>query len=315
MTAVNTVTGAVDAAGLGFTLMHEHILCVNWAMRQSVSGWLDREAFIGHAVEEVTSAKKRGVETIVDCTPVNLGRDIHVIREVAEKAEMQIIAATGYYFTEEPSLMAWSADQLAEFLLPDIEKGIQGTDIKAGIIKCATDADGVTDFNRKLLQATARLHRATGVPITTHTSAPSRNGLAQQEVFREEGVDLSRVVIGHCGDTDEYHYLEKLLSAGSFIGMDRFGVDLLFPDEKRVAVVSELCLRGFSNRLVLSHDSACHIDWFPEGFHEQFAPNNNLRHIPDTILPALLREGVNDRWVFAMTVKNPRRLFEQQQAY
>ncbi len=315
MATVNGVLGPIDSEELGFTLMHEHILVANWAMRQSFADWVDVDAHVEYATGEVRSAKERGVKTIVDLTPINLGRDIHVIREVAERAQMQVVAATGFYWTEEPWLQGWEVDRLVEWLIRDIEKGIQGTDVKAGIIKCATDHLGVSDFNRKLLQVTARLHRATGVPISTHTSVQHGTGPGQQDVCAEEGVDLGRVVIGHCGDTEDVEYLESILKRGSFIGMDRFGLDFMLPMEKRVSTIVELCRRGHADRMVLSHDACCHIDWFPKAAVAQMAPRWNFRHIPDDVVPALRKEGVSEEQLRKLTVDNPRRIFEKQGAY
>jgi phosphotriesterase-related protein len=315
MARINGVLGPIDTAELGFTLMHEHVLVANWAMRQSFARWLDRDAHVRYAAGELRSAAERGVRTIVDLTPINLGRDIHVIRDAAERAGMQIVAATGFYWTEEPWLQGWEADRLVELLLGDITRGIQGTDVKAGIIKCATDHLGVTELNRKLLRVAARLHRASGVPISTHSSAAHRTGLAQQDVFEEEGVDLSRVVIGHCGDTEDLGYLEAVLRRGSYIGMDRFGLNQILPMERRVSVVAELCRRGHAERMVLSHDACCHIDWFPMEAVRQAVPQWNFRHIPDDVIPALRKEGVADEHIRTMTVVNPCRIFEAQGAY
>ena len=315
MATINGVLGTIDTSDLGFTLMHEHVMVVNWAMRMSFANWLDREALVERAVAEVSTAKARGVRSMVDCTPVNLGRDIHVIREVADRAAMQIVAATGLYWMDEPWLQTWEVDRLVEYFIGDITDGIQGTSSKAGIIKAATDHPGVTDINRKLLQMAARLHRATGVPISTHTDVHNHSGLAQQDVFAEEGVDLTRIVIGHCGDSDDLAYLEAILARGSFIGMDRFGLDIILPTEKRVDVITELCRRGYAGQLVLSHDACCHIDWFPREQVEMLAPRWNFRHIPDDVLPALRQKGVTDDQLRAMTVDNPRRLFERQGAY
>ena len=217
MAKVNGVLGEFDTSELGFTLMHEHILVCSWAMRQAFPKWIDRDWLVEHAVAELISVKERGVRSLVDLTPINLGRDIHLIHEVADKAGVQIIAATGFYWTEEPWMIGWDADQLVEFLLKDVEHGIQGTDIRPGVIKCATDEPGVTMHNYKLLQATARLHRATNLPISTHTHVHSRTGLKQQDVFEEEGVDLKRVVIGHCGDTEDIELLEEILRRGSLM--------------------------------------------------------------------------------------------------
>jgi phosphotriesterase-related protein len=197
----------------------------------------------------------------------------------------------------------------------DIERGIQGTPARAGVIKCATDHLGVTDLNRKLLQVAARAHRATGVPISTHTSVAHRTGLAQQDVFAEEGVDLGRVVIGHCGDSTDIAYLEEILGRGSFIGMDRFGVDIILGTPERVSTIAELCRRGWAEKMVLSHDACCHIDWFPRELIQQMAPRWTFRHIPDDVIPALRAEGVSDAQIRQMTVDNPRRVFERQGAY
>ncbi len=315
MAKINGVLGAIETAELGFTLMHEHILVANWSMRQAFADWYDRESHVPRAVGELRAAKQRGVDSLVDLTPINLGRDIEVIREVAERAEMQVIAATGLYWTEEPWLMAWEPDRIAEYFVRDIEKGIQGTPVRAGIIKCATDHFGVTPSNEKLLRATARAHRATGVPISTHTSVAHRVGPSQQDVFADEGVDLSRVVIGHCGDSDDLEHLEEILARGSTIGMDRFGLDMLLPTEKRVGTVAALCRRGHTRGMVLSHDACCHIDFGPPGLLESVAPKWNFRHIPDDVIPALRKEGVTEAEIRTLCVENPRRLFERQGAY
>jgi phosphotriesterase-related protein len=308
MAKINSVLGVIDTADLGFTLMHEHILVADWSMRQAFQDWVDLDARIEEAVKEVCSAKQRGVQTIVDATPINLGRDIHVIREVAARAEMQIIAATGLFWFEERWLANWDVDRIVGFLIRDIDSGIQGTDIKAGIIKAATGPSGVTPVNRKSLQVAARLHLATGLPITTHTEAADRTGLAQQDVLEEEGVDLGRVVIGHCGDTDDVEYLEEILQRGSLIGMDRFGLDMILSTEKRIDTVAELCHRSWAERIVLSHDACCFIDWFGETIRDH-PPHWNFRHIPDDIIPALRQAGVSDQQITAMTVTNPAHVF------
>ena len=318
MATVPGVLGPIDTTELGFTLMHEHIFVVRAGRCGSRSpSWLDRDALVEHATREVLSVRERGVGTIADLTPVNLGRDIHLIREVAERAEMQIIASTGLYWMEEPfHIQAWEIDQLVEVLLPDVTDGIQGTDSKAGIIKCATDHLGVTDFNRKLLQVAARLHRATGAPISTHTSVEHEVGPAQQDVFEEEGVDLGRVVIGHCGDTQDVDYLESILRRGSMIGMDRFGLDFILPTEKRVDTIAELCRRGWAERMVLSHDASCFIDWFPAGEHSG-RPRRTGTGVTflDDVIPALGEVGVTEEQIRMMTVENPRRVFERQGSY
>jgi phosphotriesterase-related protein len=309
MTKINSVLGSLDTSELGPTLMHEHILAVNWAMRQCIAGWFDKEAFIKEASEQLLLAKKAGIKTIVDPTTISLGRDVNLLREVAEKTEMQIIVATGCYWTDDLSFLYWETDRIVDALLQDIEKGIQGTTIKAGIIKCATDKAGVTPQNRKQLKVAARLHKLTGLPITTHTHAAEKNGIDQQALFREEGVDPSRVIIGHTGDTEDLEYIETLISAGSYVGMDRFGLDVILPNDARLDTVKKLCESGRADRLFLSHDATVFTDWFSEGLKETYMPNWHIRFISESVLPALREKGVTEKQINQMMVDNPRRFF------
>jgi phosphotriesterase-related protein len=315
MATVQGVLGPIDTAELGFTLMHEHVLIADWSMRQAFADYVD----VPHVVEEAAAALRqaceRGVRTIVDLTPINIGRDVHVLREVARRSGVQIVAATGFYWQDEPWMEAWDHDTLLSYLLRDVRDGIQGTDSRAGVIKCATDRHGVTDLNRRLLEISARAHRRTGVGISTHTSAAHHVGLIQQDVFEAEGVDLSRVVIGHCGDSADLAYLEKILRRGSTIGMDRFGIDMILPTKQRVDTIVELCKRGFAGQMVLSHDASCYIDWFPRELVRKAVPNWNYLHIPDDVVPALRERGVAEEHVRQMTIDNPRRFFERQGAY
>ena len=315
MAQVNGVLGPIEPAELGFTLMHEHILIANWSMRAAFDDWVDLDQVIEFASAEAKSAVERGVKTIVDMTPINIGRDIHVIREVAARSGVQMIAATGLYYHEDPWLENWEPDRIVEWLASDITDGIQGTDSKAGIIKCATDRDGVTETNAKLLRVAARLQRTTGVPISTHTFVGNRSGLGQLEIFGEEGVEMSRVVIGHCGDSKDLDYLGEILAHGCLIGMDRFGLEMILPTQERVDTIAELCRSGYARQMVLSHDACCHIDFYPDPSMRALVPLWNFRHIPDDVVPALRKAGVSEEDIRTMTVENPRRIFEQQGGY
>ena len=316
MPTVDTVTGAVDVTALGFTLMHEHVFVLTEGVNANFPHLWDREARMKQAVADLSEAKAHGVSTMVDLTVLGLGRDVAFVREAARQSGMQIIAATGLYtYDEVPRYFELrDIDHMVDLFVRDIEVGIQGTDIKAAILKCATDEKGVTDGVEKVLRAVARAHRRTGVPISTHTHAASEQGLNQQRIFAEEGIDLHRVVIGHSGDTEDITYLEKLIAAGSYIGMDRFGLHQFMPTERRVATIATLCERGHAGHIVLSHDAMCYIDWFPEEMRAQF-PDFNYLHIPDVAIPALRAAGVSDEHIRAMTIDNPRTIFATRGAY
>jgi phosphotriesterase-related protein len=311
MTKINTVLGSIEVEELGFTLMHEHIFNVNWAMRSAFDNWVDKEAVIDKAVEHMKAARDLGVASLVDVTPINLGRDVHIMREVSERSRVHVVAATGLYYNYEPWMGNWEIDRLVEVLLQDIEQGIQGTNGKAGVIKCASDTDGITPENEKLLRMTARLHLASGIPITTHTDVSAKTGLGQIEIFEDEGVDLSHVIIGHSGDSEDLDYLEGMLKKKVSIGMDRFGLDMILETEKRVSVISELCSRGWAEQMVLSHDACCGMDWFPadtfETMSTQVAPNWNFSFVPGQVVGLLREAGIADDQIRAMTHGNPAR--------
>lgn len=317
MPHIQTATGAIETATLGFTLMHEHIYVLSEGVIANFPSLWDREARIVQAVAALSEAKAHGVSTIVDLTVLGLGRDAPLTREVSRQSGVNVIVATGLYtYDELPHYFVYrDIDHMADLFVRDIEHGIQNTDIRAGILKVATDEKGLTPGVEKVVRAVARAHRLTGAPISTHTHAATERGLDQQRIFTEEGVDLSRVVIGHSGDTEDIAYLEKLMAAGSYIGMDRFGVDSFMPTDKRVAVIAKLCERGHASKIVLSHDTSCYIDWYPEERLKQALPRWHFLHISDEVVPALLAAGVSEDQIRAMTIDNPRRIFEAQGAY
>jgi len=268
-------------------------------------------------VQRLKDVQDRGVKTLVDLT-VGDWRDIPFVKEAVSASGMQVIVATGIYWDVPYYFKAQSGrsiEHIADLFTRDITDGIMDTGVKAGVIKCAADEPGVTPDVERILRAAAKAHRATGVHIATHTHAASEVGLKQQDIFEDEGVDLSRVVIGHCGDSDDIEYIESVLKRGSCIGMDRFGIDVYLSMEKRVATIVELCSRGWVDRMVLSHDACCFFDFYPWELIKDTLTRWNFRHIPDDVIPALRKEGVTDEQLHAMTVGNPRRVFEQQRAY
>src|SRR3989454_10269931 len=252
MPTVYAVAGPMDTADLGFTLMHEPIIVESPGVKENFP-IIDREAEIDKAAAKLKDVMERGVNTLVDLTPGDW-RDIPLVKEVVRRSGMQVIVATGIYW-EVPhhfrSITVRNIDYIADLFDKDIQDGIMDTGVKAGIIKCATDEPGVTQDVERILRASAKAHRATGVPISTHTHAKSEVGLKQQDVFESEGVDLSRVVIGHSGDTEDTDYLCKLCDRGSYIGMDRFGVDIFLPTANRVATIAKMCQLGYAEKMAL----------------------------------------------------------------
>lgn len=325
MPQVNTARGPIDTSNLGVTLMHEHVFIMTTEFTQNYpEQWGDETAREADAVERLNKLKATGVDTIVDLTVLGLGRYIPRIVRVAAATELNIVVATGVYtFNDVPFCFHYlgpgaplnGPEIMTEMFVRDIEEGIADTGVRAAILKCATDAPGVTPGVERVLRAVAQAHRHTGAPISTHTHAPTRRGLEQQRIFAAEGVDLSRVIIGHCGDSTDIDYLEKLIANGSYIGMDRFGMDLILSFEDRVNTVARMCERGHADKMVLSHDAKCYFDALPEESLTTVAPNWHYLHIHNDVLPALKERGVTNEQITTMLVDNPRRIFDHQGGY
>jgi phosphotriesterase-related protein len=297
--------------------MHEHLFVVNPELQSNFPGYggWDEEEQLRSGAQKLNALHAAGYSTLVDATVMPMGRDVRRIRRLAELTDLNIIVATGLYvFDEIPGALSvrppkGQEDPLIDLFRSDIEVGTGSTAIRAGIIKVATDRPGITRGSERVLRAAAQAHRQTGTPITTHSRPRLRGGLDQQRVFAEEGVDLSRVIIGHSGDTTDVDYLEEVVANGSYIGMDRFGIDWI-PFEERVEIVQKMCARGHSNRMVLSHDASLFTDWGSPTF-----PHWHYLHLDDDVLPELRRRGVTDDQIDQMLIENPRQIFENQEPY
>jgi phosphotriesterase-related protein len=316
---VHTATGPVAPEDLGPTLMHEHIFILNPEIHINYpEAWGDEEQRIQEAADRLNELYESGIRTVVDLTAIGLGRNVGRIAQVARRTPLRIVVAAGIYTYADlpfafqmrgPGTVLGGEEFLVNLFLRDIRDGIAGTGVHAGILKCATDKQGLTKDVERVLRAVAKAHRASGVPISTHTHARSRSGLDQQRIFLEEGVDLGRVVIGHSGDTTDFDYLEELIRNGSYLGMDRFGIGTILKFEDRVRVVAEMCRRGHASRMVLSHDAHCFNDWLPEEDWRRLLPDWNYLHIHKDVLPALRASGVTEEQIDTMLTGNPRRIF------
>ena len=328
MPQVQTVTGPVDTAELGQVLMHEHVFVLTPDVQQNYPDeWGSEDERVADAVAKLTALAATGVSTIVDPTVIGLGRYIPRIQRIAERVDLNIIVATGCYTYEDvpfffhhrgPALNAAMGtsvpDPMVDMFVRDIEEGIAGTGVRAAFLKCAIDRPGLTRGVERVMRAVAKAHGRTGVPITVHTHPGSRQGLAVQRVFAEEGVDPRRVVLGHSGDTTDVDHLAELADAGFVLGMDRFGINLDTTFEARADTVVEMCRRGYADSLVLSQDASCYIDWV-DPFVMSMLTQWHYTHIHEDVLPYLREHGVTDEQIETMLVANPRRYFETTGTY
>ena len=318
MREVQTFRGPVAAGDLGTTLVHEHVFVGHPELDQNLPHpeWSE-EAAIEGAVAGLERLWELGIHTVVDLTVLGLGRDVARVARVAERTRVQLIASTGYYTadvlpayfqTHGPGRLVGGPDPLVGLFLRDIEEGIAGTGVRAGMLKVVTDRPGLTADVRRVMEAAATAHRRTGVPITTHTYAPSRNGRDQLALLRGLGVAPDRLVIGHCGDSEDLDYLRELMDAGATIGMDRFGMEHVLPDDRRVATVLALLSEGYAERMVLSHDAAFFSRVTPPSWRAAHVPHWHMENISRRIVPRLLEGGATQAQLHQLMVTNPARL-------
>jgi phosphotriesterase-related protein len=315
MAGVNTVMGTIDASELGFTLMHEHVVTSSAGIPHTFPELIDRERTIDMAIERLREAHMEGVQSYVDVTTIDLGRDVTVLREVAQRSDVHIIAATGIWLDIPRFISRVTPDQLASVFTREIEVGIEGTGIKAGVIKVATSEEGVTPANEIVLRAAARTSKQTGVPISTHTAALAQVGNDQIAIFEDEGVDLRKVYIGHSNDTADLGYLSGLANKGCLLGMDHFpggrGGSLNW--EERVEVIRQLIEMGLADYISLSHDDALSYIGTPEEAAVRRAYNpDGVCFISRKVLPRLRALGIGDEVISTMTIGVPRRYFGAQ---
>lgn len=311
MAQIQTVTGPIEDTQLGQTLIHEHLRVRSEEVVAQFPHLYDEEEEFRRAVKDVSAAKAKGIQTICDPTVMGLGRDVHFMERVARETGMQVVVATGIYTFHylPPHFQNRPVDYMADLFVRDIEVGIQNTSIKAGFLKCATDFQGITPDVEKVIRAVARAHLRTGVPIMTHSHPATGTGLQQVELLLEEGVKPEAILIGHSGDTDSLGYLLRLLDTGVYIGMDRYGLVGSYgtvDTARKNATVAELAKRGYAERMFLSQDYCCTIDWLPRTTASQRS-EWGMTMVVDKVIPALLEAGVTQEQIHTMMVENPRR--------
>jgi len=317
---IQTVTGSTTAAELGRTLMHEHLLIgyPGWES-DTIRPGPTRDEVIAKGVARIEEMQAEGITAMVDPCPNDLGRDVEMMAEVAQRTGFQLICATGLYKQSEGGFPYWhfrsgfgpQTDAMAELFIREIEDGVGDTGIRAGIIKVATGPGRITDYEKTILEAAAKASVATGAPITTHTDKGTM-GDEQQRILTEHGVPAHRIVIGHsCGTSDHAYHLQ-VARGGSYLGFDRFGLEMVQSDVERVAGVLALLEHGAGDRVVVSHDSV----WCwrgapipdPAAFEAMEQVWNPL-HFSRRIAPMLREGGATDEQIERLLVENPRRFF------
>jgi len=313
MAKINTVLGAIDSKDMGFTLSHEHMISAFTGIYKDFPSLLGSGDLMDRVVADLKQAKDGGVNTIVDATTPDLGRDIEFIAEASKRSGVNIIVTSGWWLEIPGFLRSVSSDQLADQFVREIEDGISGTKIKAGVLKSASDMNGVKPEEEVILRAVARAHKRTGVPIMLHSYPAGQVGRQQINILKQEGVDLHRVKIDHSNDTADVEYLSWLCDQGCFLGLDRYpgrGVTTL----GRTKTMKALIDAGYADKLCPSHDR---LALRVEGLNDPVTPELRAKYNPygflfvkKVVFDQLREMGVGESVIDNLCVKGPRHFFE-----
>jgi phosphotriesterase-related protein len=303
---VQTISGLVDPESLGITLPHEHVYIRQWDIdgRFDYTGQIDDDELL---LRELLAFKACGGQTIVDLTVRGIGRAPMRLRALAEQSGLTFVVGCGWYrqtyYPPGDEIDRRSVNELAAELTREITDGLDGTDIRPGIIgEVGTEKGWVSAQEERVHRAAARAQRASGLSITTHSiGAPV--GMAQLDIFEEEGVDLRRVVIGHCDHPFSLRldYLLALLDRGATIAFDSVGAKDKPIEERALEVLLDLLQRGFAAQVLLSHD-VCKV------LHLRAFGGMGYSYLLDTFVPRLRQAGVDDATINMLLVDNPRRV-------
>lgn len=319
---VQTVLGPIPVAELGRTLIHEHLYIAFPGSELEDDGF-NRRAFVDDAVRRMKDLVALGVNSLVDPCPVELGRDPELMAEISERAGINVICTTGFYFEALGLPIYWryrSAEEIAEFYIREIERGIGNTGIRPGAIKAASGKPAISEQEAKFLAAAAMASKATGLPIITHTE-DGCCGPEQQALFVRHGAQAHQCLIGHsCGNPDPAYH-RRICEGGSYIGFDRIGAPMFVKDAVRADNVKRLVEGGWAGRLLLSQDRSCLTRGKP--FHplpERIVPKvEALKRAGDWpapqtylfthFLPMLRERGIGQDAIDGILDENPRRFF------
>lgn len=324
MRTIQTMNGAVAAENLGPVLMHEHFLYgyAGFQGDQTIGGF-DEETVLTECLEAAELAKSYGIQTVVDATTNECGRDVRFLKKIQELSGLNIICSTGYYFEAESAYAYWEfrdkmtdiGAEILEMYRKELTEGIGDTGIRAGVIKLASSYRQISPIEEKFFTAAGKAQKETGCNIITHTQLGTM-GPEQAKLLINHGADPGRIAIGHmCGNTNiDYH--KEVLSYGVYINLDRFGLEgELFhtpTDWERIDLIERLLEAGYEDRILLGHDSVIHQLGRPNVMNaimQEALANANIGDLGFRVIPEMKKRGFRDETIHKFLVENPARFF------
>ncbi|MGH2318686.1 phosphotriesterase family protein [Planococcus sp. SE5232] len=326
MAFVRTLRGDIRPEDLGFTYSHEHIVCrpAYWIEKQADDLLLDDKE---KSKLDVADFKRYGGKSIVDATAVDYGRDVQAVKEISEELDIHIVGTAGFnksflwdagiserlkpvlgdYRTYSEWIDAASVNRLTDFVIREVEEGLEGTSYKAGQVKFGTGYNRISPLEEKTLRAVAQAHLETKAPLHSHTEAGTM-GLEQIELLQSEGVDLSYMSFGHMDRNPDPYYHEQIAKTGAYLSFDGIAKIKYAPESTRIQCILELVKKGYENQILVSGDTA------RKSYYKHYDYGLGLEYIIAKWVPRFIddasRQGFEgEALIHKFFVENPKRCF------
>ena len=307
---INTVLGSIHPDELGITAMHEHILWGPYGWQYDPEWWYHVPKVYQKCSQDLVEYGRLGGKTLVDLSGIGLGRNINFYVEVSQSSRVNVVVCTGFW--AERGIPCYfqnrDVDYYEELFIRELTVGIEGTPIKAGIIKVGNNRDEITELEEILYRAAARASKKTGASVTTHGVESARH---QVEIFLDEKVDPERIIIAHCDAANalDFERDKEIAKRGFNVAYDHIGIDPTWSPQKyalhddvRADMVKAMIGAGHIKKLLLS----CDVNSFSLGWQKS-SPVLGKSVVGDLFrfLPRLHRIGVTTEQFLTMVEENP----------
>jgi phosphotriesterase-related protein len=304
---IHTINGSIEIDSLGLILPHEHLFTD--LRGPSVPDYAQGQPSVVVRVVEpyLAEAAAAGVTALVECSTVGVGRNLSILRSLAEVTSIQIVAPTGVYrdaYIPE-SLRNISERELADLWTKELTEGIEGTSIRAGFIKLAMSDDGPTALEIRNLKAAVMASQNTGAVIGSHTIG-GKVARQDMDVLEGAGLDLHRFIWIHAQTEPDISILKEAARRGAYVELDSVGAPFQSQAEL-MEMTMALLEAGFSEHILLSHDAGWYNPARSDGFPEE--GYRGYTALARDFIPALLKQGISEEQVRLITVNNPAEAF------
>jgi len=298
---IYSVHGKMDISELGIAFTHEHVMS-QFGAEPAYVGEYDKELLFKQVIPYLKEVKALGVQTIFDCTTAYFGRNVNLLKEMADSAGIEVITNTGYYAGAKDRYVPESAyestsEEIAEIWIDEFNNGIDDTGIKPGFIKLAYDDGDPSDIDSKLFIAGIHAHLKTGLTMAVHTGDNPQALHKQLQLLDEYGVSPSAWVWVHACNTKSDSLILAVAESGAWISLDKFKPHQVEDYISRISLLKE---KGFLDQILLSHDG----NSFPRG-----RDIRGYQAVITDLVPALMESGFSEEEVNQMLVVNPQNAF------